>query len=735
MWWKTRALRVAVLLLFISMAFTDMLVSGEVLDVCSTCHVNATCEEELDGRKVCNCMYGFVGNGRTHCQDKDECQIGANKICGDHTACHNTYGSFHCTCMSGYRPSNNMTVFIPNDGTYCDDIDECQVQNVCGEGAKCSNIQGSFRCHCQVGYRVQNGSEPFHPGQDMSYCKAIDCGPPPSPRNAILLNALGTHYGSLASFDCMEGFLWKNGSKLAECRAQGIWDGPSLLCQEVDCGEPPSILHAAVLWSPGTRMGAVVQYSCHEGYYNAGTGNASLCTSNGSWDPVNMSCQEVHCGELPSIPHAAVLWSLGTRMGAEVQYSCHEGYYNAGTGNTSRCSSNGSWDPVNMFCQEVDCGEPPSIPHAAVLWSQGTRVGSEVQYHCRDGYYNAGTGNASRCSSKGFWSEVSMVCKALCGPAPMLPHAVVLWQNDSMVVHHCQDGYHHYRGSNVSRCGDSGEWHAATLLCREKKPAIRKLQVYNERCLRWKATIYSGDQAKYKIKFVGSRVYKRSFQHHGGQDFISGATTPELCLNLLPGTNYSISVTVQSPHLSLSVFTSTSIQAPPVPVVVFRDIESPFPTLKLSRVVHTLDPISVYQVFVLALGGTTMFDCSSPDTPDFHDCEEPCHAYVAAQISLADVGKEIHFTVGDLQHYGGYYNAPLQPGRDYYIILRAISQWEGVRKQSCVIWAKVRGMSYMIQSTTLITGGSVGLVGFILFIVHSYTWYCKKTNRKLNGLF
>lgn len=51
--------------------------------------------------------------------DKDECQIGASKICGQHTTCHNTYGSYYCTCLAGYSPSNNMAVFIPNDGTHC----------------------------------------------------------------------------------------------------------------------------------------------------------------------------------------------------------------------------------------------------------------------------------------------------------------------------------------------------------------------------------------------------------------------------------------------------------------------------------------------------------------------------------------------------------------------------------------------------------------------------------------
>lgn len=50
--------------------------------------------------------------------DKDECMLGP-KICGPHTTCHNTYGSYYCTCSVGYSPSNHRDVFIPNDGTSC----------------------------------------------------------------------------------------------------------------------------------------------------------------------------------------------------------------------------------------------------------------------------------------------------------------------------------------------------------------------------------------------------------------------------------------------------------------------------------------------------------------------------------------------------------------------------------------------------------------------------------------
>ncbi|XP_048837295.1 sushi domain-containing protein 1 isoform X32 [Brienomyrus brachyistius] len=723
MFWSTAALSMVFLIHF---GFTISTVGMQGVDVCATCHINATCEEKADGHKVCNCMYGFVGNGRTHCQDKDECQIGANKICGNHTACHNTYGSFYCTCLTGYHPSNNMATFIPNDGTFCDDIDECRVQGICGEGAHCSNVQGSFNCRCQVGYRLENGQEPFRPSHDKSHCTAVDCGPPRSAGRAILLSFTGTSYLSQAVFGCSEGFRWKSGNTAAVCGAERVWEGPSLVCEEIKCGDPPVLPHATHQWNGSTAVGTKVEYLCNEGLRPVGGEHTSICGGRGTWTNVTLQCKEVDCGEPPSFPHAAMLWNQSSRVGAQVHYQCRAGFYNAGKGNVSLCTAGGYWDPVDILCQEVDCGEPPSFPHAAMLWNQSSRVGAQVHYQCRVGFYNAGKGNVSLCTADGYWDPVDILCQALCGPAPQLLHAVVEWQNGTVAVHRCQDGYRSRTGSNISVCDHAQTWHAATLICREVKPPISKVEVFNESCLRWKAEMNGGNQEHYTVQFVGSRAYQKAFQDKQMLVFKSGANRPELCMNLLPGTNYSINITAQTANFSLTVSANTSIQAPPVPHVTFRDVEGSCPTLGLHRTIHPQDAISVYQVFVLLLEGKVVFDCSSPRTPHFYGCREPCQEYITAEVQLAATGRKLFFTVGDQQWYGGYYNAPLENGKDYYIILRAVSQWAGVRKQYCVIWAKVKGASYIIESVTLLTGGSIGLVAFIVLLGYSYTWYCKK---------
>lgn len=82
----------------------------------------------------------------------------------------------------------------------------------------------------------------------------------------------------------------------------------------------------------------------------------------------------------------------------------------------------------------------------------------------------------------------------------------------------------------------------------------------------------------------------------------------------------------------------------------------------------------MYQVFVLPVERIMVFDCSSPGGPDLSTQGQ----YLTAQIHVRHVGAELNFTVGDGLYYGGFLNAPLENGRNYYVILRAVSQWKTV---------------------------------------------------------
>ncbi|XP_051277738.1 sushi domain-containing protein 1 isoform X8 [Dicentrarchus labrax] len=773
------------IVVFMLCVIADMLAEGHTLHVCATCHANAICDDKSDGSgKVCNCKYGFVGNGRTFCQDKDECQLGASKICGKHTTCHNTYGSYYCTCLAGYSPSNNMAVFIPNDGTHCLDIDECRIAGSCGDGGQCRNLEGSFDCSCQLGYQVHNGTEPFHPYRDKASCRVVDCGQPASVEDTVLLSVTGTTYSSVAMFGCDEGFVWSSGDNSSVCGADGLWRGPTMVCEEVDCGSPPALPHSHMLWNKSSRIGTEVLYQCNSGYHNVGKGNVSICTAsgqwekpsvlcqetlcghppiiesteqvwnststpgstvlyfckegfynkgghnisicnkNGQWTPPTLLCQEILCGDPPILPHTGQVWNGSSAPGSTVTYYCKTGFYHNEGNNISLCTINGYWTKPNISCKEVDCGVPPPIPHSIMLWDNISTVGSQVVYQCNFGYRNTGEGNVSVCTTRGKWDAASLLCQAKCGPIPFLANSEVVWHNRSVVIHRCVDGYHSWRGSNVSVCRNSGLWQKATLRCIEIKPPINHLFVLNEKCLHWKAEKYEEDTEVYMVTYIGSRDYQRSFRDKGKRFLSSMGDQLELCLNLLPVTNYSMSVTAVSARFTATITTNTSLPVPPAPIIYYREFETPVPTLRLRRSPNTLDPISWYQVFVLPVEGIVVFDCPSPDPSSKIKSSTE---YITAQIDVRHVGTVMNFTVGDGLYYGGFFNAPLESGRNYYIILRAVSQWKTALKSSCVLWAKVRGTSYVLKVSSLSAAASVGLVALVILGGYSFTWFFKKT--------
>ncbi|KAM8983825.1 sushi domain-containing protein 1 isoform 5-T5 [Ara ararauna] len=297
-------------------------VKRSVPDVCATCHIHATCHQ-IEGKSVCICNYGFVGNGRTHCQDKDECQIGANKICGNHTLCHNTHGSFYCVCLDGFRASNNNKTFIPNDGTNCTDIDECEESGLCGHNAKCVNTEGSYKCYCNDGYKLENGERSFHPDGNTVSCRGVDCGVPPSVLNAHPASVSGTTYGSEVTYNCVHGYFMASGNKTAVCNAEGQWDGTDLVCKEIDCGKPLLIPHTEMTWDNSTTLRSRVYYRCKGGYYFNGGRNFSECTIDQSWENITFICKEEELfSNLSIFNETCVKWERKTgRLGVQKTYT------------------------------------------------------------------------------------------------------------------------------------------------------------------------------------------------------------------------------------------------------------------------------------------------------------------------------------------------------------------------------------------------------------------------------
>ncbi|EDV27739.1 uncharacterized protein TRIADDRAFT_53736 [Trichoplax adhaerens] len=119
------------------------------------CHNNSVCYNTF-GSYHCTCKTGFTGNGKV-CEDLNECSQNQHN-CGINSICNNTIGSYSCTCKPGFS----------GDGKICLDVNECLNNlNNCHSDGICSNTIGSYICTCKSGF-TGNGFQ----CQDINECTA-----------------------------------------------------------------------------------------------------------------------------------------------------------------------------------------------------------------------------------------------------------------------------------------------------------------------------------------------------------------------------------------------------------------------------------------------------------------------------------------------------------------------------------------------------------------------------------
>ncbi|XP_029317689.1 fibulin-1-like isoform X1 [Cottoperca gobio] len=113
-------------------------------------------------RNTVNCGRGYhlIEDG-TRCEDVDECRAG--NVCGGH-GCINLVGTYRCECRTGF--------IFDSITKLCEDVNECRhyPMQLCAH--KCENTEGSYQCSCTTGFKLSQGGRNC---EDVNECEANPC--------------------------------------------------------------------------------------------------------------------------------------------------------------------------------------------------------------------------------------------------------------------------------------------------------------------------------------------------------------------------------------------------------------------------------------------------------------------------------------------------------------------------------------------------------------------------------
>ncbi|XP_033714291.1 sushi domain-containing protein 1 isoform X9 [Tursiops truncatus] len=602
---------------------------ADALDVCATCHEHATCLQR-GGKKMCICKYGFVGNGRTQCIDKNECQFGATVVCGNHTSCHNTLGGFYCICLEGYRATNNNKVFIPNDGTFCTEI---------------------------------------------------NCGRPPEVQHAVLVGNHSSRLGGMAHYVCQEGFESPGGKITSVCTEKGIWRTSTLSCTEIiiEINDVSVFNNTCVRWqiNPG-RINSKIVYviyikgqrldpmeTVHEETVNLTTDNRTPKVCLDLYQGTNYTMHISIASPRRSVPAIIEFQTAGDDLLED------DRIFNISV--------------LNEACLKLN--------------RHSRKVGSERMYQFKVLGQRRYLNNFYHATSFNFTTreQTAVVCLDL---YPATEYTV-----------------------NVTLLGSPEQ--RSVQITMTTAPAVKQtisnISIFNETCLRWRSMKTADIEEMYLFHIWGQRWYQKEFAQEMVFNITASSQAPETCLDLRPGTNYSVSIQALSSELPAVISLTTQITEPPLPEVDFFTVHGgPLPRLRLRKAKEKNGPISSYQVLVLPLALQSTFVCDSEEATSFFSNASGADGYVTAELLAKDVPDDaMEISIGDRLYYGKYYNAPLKIGNDYCIILRITSEWNKVRRSSCAVWAQVKDSSLTLQQMVGVGLGSLAVVIVLTFLSFS----------------
>ena len=121
----------------------------------------------------------------------------------------------------------------------------------------------------------------------------------------------------------------------------------------------------------------------------------------------HLSLETVISCEKLSYPENGDVKFDGVTVGSTALYSCIDGFTLRGN-STRKCLGSGIWSGEKPKCELMRCGRLTSPANGDVSMN-GTIIGSEASYSCRNGFELKGV-RTRQCQSSKQWSDSEPVC-------------------------------------------------------------------------------------------------------------------------------------------------------------------------------------------------------------------------------------------------------------------------------------------------------------------------------------
>uniref|UniRef100_A0A8B9PPJ3 Sushi domain-containing protein n=1 Tax=Apteryx owenii TaxID=8824 RepID=A0A8B9PPJ3_APTOW len=342
-----------------------------------------------------------------------------------------------------------------------------------------------------------------------------DCGSPPRFPFAEPPLPLNDSYppGTQLRYRCRPGYTAASGkSPYVTCLPDTTWSAESDFCIGKLCG-PPNIPNGKFDYTTDLRFGAVINFTCNEGYRLIGDSSAQciLKDNDVTWSPIPL-CEIIPCLPPPGIANGQLNAENGDfTFGSAVTYRCHHGFSLIGE-STIYCTSedklNGIWSGPAPECKVVKC-QNPEVKNGEKLSGFGTEYTyrETVTFQCYPGHVLIGS-DIVTCEADSTWKPPLPVCDPrYCGAPPRFTFAELIGTASSQslagteLTYGCKPGYTAASGkSSVVTCLINTTWSADSEFCIRKQCSVP--QIENGK------VIADNFQFETTVKFICDAEYK-----------------------------------------------------------------------------------------------------------------------------------------------------------------------------------------------------------------------------------